>query len=309
MTDIALPGGQPGDEVLIGRVLDGDVEAYAMLVQRHQRSAVQLAYSFVGNFEDARELSQNGFVKAYRALPTFRGRAKFSTWLYRIIANECKDFFRAKARRPRLVSLTTDAGEESVIFDVEDPSGDPSDAVTRLETARQLQAAIRTLAGKQRGDANRLDHAAGISPAAPGNVERSAVTRTGPHHGQTQRHVDGLVEADQLQRNMSLIMIHGHDAVAPTGNLRRESRVAGQWSHHPDPFLSGAGQRRHDQGLFFFSDGPSFSGMGIKTADAEERMSNTEKLLQGRMGQFDGFQNISWAQGFADGRKRDVAGD
>ena len=136
---------------MIQRVLGGEVEAYAMLVRRHERAAVQVAYSFVGNFEDARELSQNGFVKAYRALGRFHQRAKFSTWLYRIIANECKDFFRAKARRPKLVHWSSGSeDDEGVVFEVEDPRADPRQALAQRELARQLQSAIETLAGKQR---------------------------------------------------------------------------------------------------------------------------------------------------------------
>lgn len=75
----AVPGDglEPSDEQLIEAVLDGDVEMYAQLVQRHQRAACQLAYSFVGNFEDAKELSQNAFVKAYQHLDRFQRRSKF----------------------------------------------------------------------------------------------------------------------------------------------------------------------------------------------------------------------------------------
>ncbi|MBI3324916.1 MAG: sigma-70 family RNA polymerase sigma factor [Candidatus Omnitrophica bacterium] len=138
------------DGELIRRVLDGQLEAYAILVGRYERAAVGLAYSFVGNFEDARELSQNGFVKAYQALGRFQGRAKFSTWLYRIIANECKDFFRAKARRPNWVSMHAESDdEERVVFEVEDPSGDPRRVLAQRELATVLQAAIQTLRGNQ----------------------------------------------------------------------------------------------------------------------------------------------------------------
>jgi RNA polymerase sigma-70 factor (ECF subfamily) len=180
MTDAPSALGPSGDsdEALIQRVLDGDVEAYAALVRRHERAAVQVAYGFVGNFEDARELSQNGFVKAYQALGRFQQRAKFSTWLYRIIANECKDFFRAKARRPKLVGWSSEGEDEEVVFEVEDPRADPRQAIAQRELARQLQSAIGTLAGKQR-EAFVLHHlnglplaeAAAVMGCRPGTVK------------------------------------------------------------------------------------------------------------------------------------------
>ena len=151
------------DAEIIDAVLRGDVDQYAELVTRYQRAGWKLAYSFVGNMEDAKELSQNGFIKAYQHLKTFRRRAKFSTWLYRIIVNECKDFFRRTNRRPPLVSLAGDAdADEAVVFEVADPSGDPRDRLANEELARQLQAAIQTLAGRQHA-AFALHHLNGLS--------------------------------------------------------------------------------------------------------------------------------------------------
>ena len=148
---------------MIEAVLRGEVDRYAELVTRYQLAAWKLAYSFVGNVEDAKELSQNGFVKAYQHLRTFRRRAKFSTWLYRILINECKDFFKRASRRPKLVSLAEDPdADDPVIFDVADPSGDPRDVLANKELATQLQAAIQTLVGKPRS-AFVLHHLNGLS--------------------------------------------------------------------------------------------------------------------------------------------------
>ena len=151
------------DEEAIDAVLRGDVDRYAELVRRHQRQAWMIAYGFVGNFEDAREISQNAFVKAYRHLRHFRRRAKFSTWLYRIIANECKDWFRRRARQPRLTPLSLHLeDDDSVMFDVADPSGSPLDALANRELAKQLGQAIRRLSGKQQ-EAFVLHHVNGLS--------------------------------------------------------------------------------------------------------------------------------------------------
>ncbi len=139
------------DEEIIESVLRGGVDRYGELVERYQQSMWRLAYSMVGNFEDAKEISQNGFFKAYRHLAGFRRSARFSTWLYRIIINECKDFFRRKGRRPAFVQLSSDPeSEEAVLFEVADPRGDPSDVVAQRELAEALSQAIERLPMKQK---------------------------------------------------------------------------------------------------------------------------------------------------------------
>ena len=154
------------DTEVIDAVLRGDKDRYAELVTRYQLATWKLAYGFVGNFEDAKELSQNGFVKAYHHLRQFRGRSKFSTWLYRIVVNECKDFFKRKARRPRLVSLVPNPGADSdddqPLFEVADPAGDPSDSLATRELAAHLSEAIHVLPMKQR-TAFVLHHLNGLS--------------------------------------------------------------------------------------------------------------------------------------------------
>ncbi|HZI54716.1 MAG TPA: sigma-70 family RNA polymerase sigma factor [Chitinophagaceae bacterium] len=84
------------DNELISRVLKGDQQAYAGLVTRYQNYVFTLALRFTKNREDAEEVSQDIFVKAYRALADFRGGSKFSTWLYTIVNNTCITFLRKK---------------------------------------------------------------------------------------------------------------------------------------------------------------------------------------------------------------------
>ena len=139
------------DAEIIEAVLRGDTERYGELVERYQLAAWRLAFSFVGNAHDAQELAQDGFVQAYRRLRQFRGASRFSTWLYRIIANECKDFFRAKSRRPGTLSLSVDnAEEDSVPFELADPAGDPRDAIDAREVAVRITRAVGRLPMNQR---------------------------------------------------------------------------------------------------------------------------------------------------------------
>jgi RNA polymerase sigma factor (sigma-70 family) len=75
------------DHVYIERVLSGNVQAYAFLVNKHKSLAFTLALRMVKSREDAEEITQDAFLKAFQALPDFKGDAKFSTWLYRIVYN------------------------------------------------------------------------------------------------------------------------------------------------------------------------------------------------------------------------------
>ena len=84
------------DSEIIGKVLSGDQQAYALLVDRYQNYVFTLALRFTKNREDAEEVSQDIFIKAYRSLSDFRGAAKFSTWLYTIVNNTCISFLRKK---------------------------------------------------------------------------------------------------------------------------------------------------------------------------------------------------------------------
>ena len=86
----------PNDNEVISRVLRGDQQAYALLVDRYQNYVFTLVLRFIKTREDAEEVSQDIFIKAYRALADFKGGSKFSTWLYTIVNNTCISFLRKK---------------------------------------------------------------------------------------------------------------------------------------------------------------------------------------------------------------------
>lgn len=138
------------DAEIIEAVLRGQIERYAELVARYESQAWKVAISLVGNLEEAKEISQDSFVKAYLHLRRFRWEANFSTWLFRIVVNECKDFFKRRARQGGFVSLTGDPEEDPVLFDVADSSKDPGDALVHKELALQLSQAIEALPERQR---------------------------------------------------------------------------------------------------------------------------------------------------------------
>src|SRR6266508_5157851 len=88
------------DEELVARSQGGDVESFNELIVRWERQIYTLAYRVIGREEDARDVCQDTFLRAYRALPGFKGQAKFSSWLYRIALNLCRDWIRRQRRTP-----------------------------------------------------------------------------------------------------------------------------------------------------------------------------------------------------------------
>jgi RNA polymerase sigma-70 factor (ECF subfamily) len=86
----------PGDNEIINRVLQGEQAQYAELVKRYQSFVFTIALRYTPSREDAEEIAQDVFVKAYRSLADFRGESKFSTWLYTIVTTTCITFLRKK---------------------------------------------------------------------------------------------------------------------------------------------------------------------------------------------------------------------
>jgi RNA polymerase sigma-70 factor (ECF subfamily) len=89
------------DNEIISRVLQGDQQAFAALVSRYQNFVFTITVRYTDNREDAEEIAQDIFVKAYRSLADFRGASKFSTWLYTIVTTSCITFLRKKKLETR----------------------------------------------------------------------------------------------------------------------------------------------------------------------------------------------------------------
>jgi RNA polymerase sigma-70 factor (ECF subfamily) len=130
------------DRTLVLATLDGNRDAFGELVKRHQRQMYQLCYRFSGNHEDASDLAQDVFIRAFKGLRSFKGQSAFSTWLYRIGVNVCLN--RAAARgAPRTVALDRVEPADSRVER-------PDAALARRERANQIRAAITQLPRKQR---------------------------------------------------------------------------------------------------------------------------------------------------------------
>lgn len=100
------------DQELVERVQSGDKKAFDLLMLKYQQRVVNLVYRYVKNQADALDISQEAFIKAYRALPNFRGESAFYTWLYRIAINTAKNHLLAQSRRPPSMDMETDVAEQ-----------------------------------------------------------------------------------------------------------------------------------------------------------------------------------------------------
>ena len=131
------------DDALITRFReDGDESAFEELVERHRRDVYHLAFRVAGNHEDANDLSQEAFVRVYRALPRFRGESSFKTWLYRIVLNLSLNHVRS-ARREREGRVDVDGVTLPV-------AAQGLTLVLQGETRRILEGAIEKLPPKQK---------------------------------------------------------------------------------------------------------------------------------------------------------------
>src|SRR5215217_5429706 len=113
------------DEELVARSMGGDVESFNQLILRWERPIYALAYRVIGREDDARDVCQETFLRAFRALPGFKGQAKFSSWLYRIALNLCRDWMRRERRTPvsqppEGVDIIELAGDVSAAESIED---------------------------------------------------------------------------------------------------------------------------------------------------------------------------------------------
>ena len=105
-------GDRNPDNELVARVQQGDKSAFDLLVLRYQHRIVKLVSRYVREPADALDITQEAFLKAYRALPKFRGDSAFYTWLYRIAINTAKNHLVSLSRRPTEVDLENENGEQ-----------------------------------------------------------------------------------------------------------------------------------------------------------------------------------------------------
>ena len=139
------------DEELCQRVAGGDENAFDLLVTRYQRRAWRLAWNVLRDAEEARDASQEAFVRLYRTAGQFRGHARFSTWFYRVLVNACLEHRRRHRWWRRIFTASArDDPEDSPLDRQAAPVADALSVLGREQAMTRLQAAMARLSPKQR---------------------------------------------------------------------------------------------------------------------------------------------------------------
>jgi RNA polymerase sigma-70 factor, ECF subfamily len=136
------------DEELVARTVAGDADSFNQLILRWERPIYALAYRVIGRDEDARDVCQEAFLRAFRGLPGFKGQAKFSSWLYRITLNLCRDWIRRQRRTP-VVSMPEGVDIVELASD-QGPMESIEDLVARNQLSQTVNVAMRYLPEEQR---------------------------------------------------------------------------------------------------------------------------------------------------------------
>lgn len=133
------------DQQLVERVLQGDNRAFTLLVVRYQHKVLGLIGRFVQDTHEAEDVAQEAFLKAYRALPSFRGDSAFYTWLYRIAVNTAKNHLVSRSRRPPADDVSVDDAQRSEELTVLHELGTPEANLEKEDLQRVLHQAIEAL--------------------------------------------------------------------------------------------------------------------------------------------------------------------
>lgn len=135
------------DAQLVERVQNGDKHAFELLVAKYQRRVLRLISRLIRDPAEQEDVAQEAFIKAYRALPQFRGESAFYTWLYRIAVNSAKNFLATQGRRPRTTGdfQTDEDGESFDAIDVVEDNNTPDAVLHGRQVADRVNSAIDAL--------------------------------------------------------------------------------------------------------------------------------------------------------------------
>lgn len=133
------------DQVLVERVQRGDKKAFDLLVLKYQHKVANLISRYVRDQAEVLDVTQEAFIKAYRALSNFRGDSAFYTWLYRIAINTAKNYLAAQSRRPPGDDIEADTAEQMDLGGRLKETGTPERMALQHEIAQTIQAALDEL--------------------------------------------------------------------------------------------------------------------------------------------------------------------
>jgi RNA polymerase sigma-70 factor (ECF subfamily) len=176
---------EPSDEELCRKIAERDGAAFELMVDRHQGRAYRLASSILGNEADARDVSQDAFIRLYESAGRFDGRSRFSTWFYRILVNLCIDHQRRNRWWKRLAPLASPGDDpDERAFDPPSSEAGPEDEAMLKQSTSRLRPALAKLSPQQRA-AVLLQTQEGFTSREIGEVLRcsEATARVHVHRG------------------------------------------------------------------------------------------------------------------------------
>jgi RNA polymerase sigma-70 factor (ECF subfamily) len=179
---------EPSDEELCRKIAERDGAAFELMVDRHQGRAYRLASSILGNEADARDVSQDAFIRLYESAGRFDGRSRFSTWFYRILVNLCIDHQRKNRWWKRMAPLASPGDDpDERAFDPPSSEAGPEDEAMLKQSISRLRPALAKLSPQQRA-AVLLQTQEGFTSREIGEVLRcsEATARVHVHRGIAQ---------------------------------------------------------------------------------------------------------------------------
>jgi RNA polymerase sigma-70 factor (ECF subfamily) len=138
------------ENLIVQQVLDGDTNAFEELVLEYEKKVYNVALRMVNNQEDAEDITQEAFIKAYNSLSGFRGDSKFSVWLTRIVSNMCLDLIRSRGRRPTISLSVEDEDGENVELEISDMRQSPETLMDQQLTKESVRRGLKQLPDEYR---------------------------------------------------------------------------------------------------------------------------------------------------------------
>ncbi len=138
------------EKKLIQKSKSGDVKSFETLIGRYQKMAYNVAYRIMGNEEDAKDMTQEALIKVYRYLDKFRMDSSFSTWMYRIVMNTCKDHLRKKKLKVTSIDKLIETSDGSMQVEIKDDKRTPEELLISKEVSNEVQNALQSVNEKNR---------------------------------------------------------------------------------------------------------------------------------------------------------------